>query len=65
MKLRKNEAIGWINTINRQPFPVVTFSVLKELHKIAEMEDQYPVHDYLVAANHCDSEIMKQISNRI
>ncbi|MFF0828841.1 hypothetical protein ACFYU8_18550 [Brevibacillus sp. NPDC003359] len=64
-QISKQEPKNWINIIKRQSFPVVTFEVLKKLHQIAEVEDEYPKHDYLVASRECDSEIMRQIVGRI
>jgi|GEM_PF-3692317 len=64
-ELSKQEALGWIEVIKRQPYPVVTFEVLRKLYQIAEIESEYPKHDYLVASSGCESEIMKQISERV
>jgi hypothetical protein len=64
-RMSKQEAIGWIEVIKRQPFPVVTFDALKKLYQIAGIEHEYPKHDYLIASSKCDSEIMNQISGRI
>lgn len=46
--MEKKRAEQWIKAISRQPFPVVSYELLKQLCEIAEVS--YPKHSYLVAS---------------